>query len=68
MALSPSRLVASPAALWLLDEPTVSLDAAGTACLQRAIKSHRDADGIVMAATHIELGLDNVEILRLKPQ
>ena len=61
-----ARLVASPAALWLLDEPTVSLDADGTACLQRAIAAHRADKGMVMAATHIELGLDDVEILQLK--
>ncbi len=63
-----ARLVASPASLWLLDEPTVSLDADGTACLQRAIAAHRADNGMVMAATHIELGLDDAEILRLKPQ
>ncbi|MBT3371033.1 MAG: heme ABC exporter ATP-binding protein CcmA [Rhodospirillaceae bacterium] len=63
-----ARLVASPAALWLLDEPTVSLDADGTACLQRAIAAHRADKGMVMAATHIELGLDDVEILQLKLQ
>ncbi|MDP6691100.1 MAG: heme ABC exporter ATP-binding protein CcmA [Alphaproteobacteria bacterium] len=63
-----ARLVASPAALWLLDEPTVSLDADGTACLQRAIAAHRADGGMVMAATHIELGLDDVEFLQLKPQ
>jgi heme exporter protein A len=63
-----ARLVASPAALWLLDEPTVSLDLDGTACLQQAIMDHRAAKGMVMAATHIELGLDNVDILQLTPQ
>lgn len=63
-----ARLVASRATLWLLDEPTVSLDADGTACLQRAIMDHRAGNGMVMAATHIELGLDDVEFLQLKPQ
>jgi len=63
-----ARLVASPAALWLLDEPTVSLDSDGTACLQMAIMGHRAAKGMVMAATHIELGLDDVNILQLKSQ
>jgi heme exporter protein A len=63
-----ARLVASRAILWLLDEPTVSLDADGTACLQQAIMAHRADQGMVMAATHIELGLDDVEILQLKPQ
>jgi heme exporter protein A len=60
-----ARLVATPAVLWLLDEPTVSLDTEGTACLQRAIADHRAARGMVMAATHIDLGLDDVEELQL---
>ncbi|MDA1099806.1 MAG: heme ABC exporter ATP-binding protein CcmA [Proteobacteria bacterium] len=63
-----ARLLASRAALWLLDEPTVSLDADGTACLQQAIMEHRADQGMVMAATHIELGLDDVEFLQLKTQ
>ena len=63
-----ARLVASPAKLWLLDEPTVSLDQAGTACLQQAIAAHRAKNGMVMAATHIELGLDDAQILQLQPQ
>ena len=63
-----ARLIASPAALWLLDEPTVSLDSDGTARLRKAIMCHRAVKGMVMAATHIELGLDDVDILQLKPQ
>ncbi len=63
-----ARLVASSAALWLLDEPTVSLDADGTKCLQRVIADHRAARGMVMAATHIELGLDDAELLEMKPR
>jgi ABC-type transport system involved in cytochrome c biogenesis ATPase subunit len=29
---------------------------------------HREDKGMVMAATHIELGLDDVDILQLTPQ
>ena len=60
-----ARLVASPAELWLLDEPTVSLDDAGAACLRDAVAAHREGGGMAMAATHIELGLDDVGILHL---
>lgn len=63
-----ARLIASRAPLWLLDEPTVSLDADGTACLQRAIADHRADNGMVMAATHIELGLDDAQVLQLTAQ
>ena len=62
-----ARLVASPTELWLLDEPTVSLDADGTTCLQNVIADHRAAHGMVIAATHGELGLPETEILQLKP-
>ena len=47
-----ARLVASEAALWLLDEPTVTLDEASVAALGRAMAAHRAAGGIVVVATH----------------
>lgn len=49
-----ARLIAAPAALWLLDEPTNGLDADSTARLESAIAAHRDAGGIVVAATHLD--------------
>ncbi|WPZ36025.1 heme ABC exporter ATP-binding protein CcmA [Thalassobaculum sp. OXR-137] len=52
-----ARVVASGAPLWLLDEPTVGLDAASVAALERAIAGHRSAGGMVIAATHIALDL-----------
>ena len=63
-----ARLIASPAELWLLDEPTVSLDADGVTCLQNVIADHRAAHGMVISATHSELGLPETEFLQLKPQ
>ena len=63
-----ARLVASPAMLWLLDEPTVSLDADGTTCLQNVIADHRAAQGMVIATTHIELGLLDADLLQLNPK
>ena len=63
-----ARLVASPAMLWLLDEPTVSLDADGTTCLQNVIADHRAAQGMVIATTHIELGLLDADLLQLHPK
>ncbi|SDF53086.1 MULTISPECIES: heme ABC exporter ATP-binding protein CcmA [Thalassobaculum] len=52
-----ARVVASGAPLWLLDEPTVGLDAASVSALERAIAGHRAAGGMVIAATHIALDL-----------
>ena len=43
--------------IWLLDEPTVSLDAANVALFAGLVQSHLQAGGMVMAATHIDLGL-----------
>ena len=63
-----ARLVASPAMLWLLDEPTASLDADGTTCLQNVIADHRATQGMVIAATHIELGLLDADLLQLNPK
>jgi heme exporter protein A len=52
-----ARLVVTPRPLWLLDEPTVSLDAASVALLARQVGQHVAGGGLVLAATHIPLGL-----------
>jgi heme exporter protein A len=55
--LSLTRLLASPAPLWLLDEPTTGLDEAATRNLETILAEHRACGGIVVAATHIPLDL-----------
>lgn len=52
-----ARLIATPRPLWLLDEPTVSLDAASVALLAKQVGQHVADGGLVLAATHIPLGL-----------
>jgi heme exporter protein A len=52
-----ARLVAAPAAVWLLDEPTTALDAQATARLEAAIADHRAAGGMVVLATHAAIDL-----------
>ncbi|NQW09803.1 MAG: heme ABC exporter ATP-binding protein CcmA [Alphaproteobacteria bacterium] len=52
-----ARVLASGAPLWLLDEPTVGLDTASVAALERAIAEHRRAGGLVVAATHVAIDL-----------
>jgi heme exporter protein A len=61
-----ARLLAAPRPIWLLDEPTVSLDAASTAALAKVINAHTSAGGIAIAATHLPLGLTNTRELRLE--
>lgn len=49
-------VLASPARLWLLDEPLTALDDAGARLLTGEIQRHLDAGGGVVAATHRALG------------
>ncbi len=60
---SLARLAASKAALWLLDEPTVTLDAASVAGLGRAMAAYRAAGGIVVVATHGALEIAEAQTL-----
>ena len=60
-----ARLLASPAELWLLDEPTVGLDRASLARLAAAIAKHRAGGGRVVVATHTSVQIPDAEILAL---
>ena len=60
-----ARLLAAPAPVWLLDEPAASLDDASVAALAAAMAEHRAAGGLVIAATHTDLGLPGAETLSL---
>ncbi|MEQ8396634.1 heme ABC exporter ATP-binding protein CcmA [Thalassobaculum sp.] len=59
-----ARVLAGAAPLWLLDEPTVGLDAVSVVALERSIASHRADGGMVVAATHtaLDLGSDTVSL------
>ena len=63
--LGLARLIAAPAPVWLLDEPTVSLDADSVAALGLAMAEHRAGGGLVIAATHADLGLEAAQTLTL---
>ncbi len=62
-----ARLAASPAAIWLLDEPTTGLDDQARAALAELAAAHRGGGGMVMAATHVDLDLPDAAELRLGP-
>jgi len=53
--LALSRLFASPRPVWLLDEPSVSLDASSVKRLDAAIREHLKAGGIAIVSTHVPL-------------
>ncbi|MBV7378468.1 heme ABC exporter ATP-binding protein CcmA [Maritimibacter dapengensis] len=56
--LGLARLLVTGRPIWLLDEPTVSLDAASVALFADAVRAHVAAGGAALIATHIDLGLD----------
>ena len=51
-----SRLVFADARLWLLDEPTSSLDARSEARFRQRLATHLDAGGAAIVATHANRG------------
>jgi len=63
--LALARLALAPAPLWLLDEPTVGLDAASVERLGTLLAAHRAQGGMVMSATHLPLPLPHAAELRL---
>jgi heme exporter protein A len=54
--LSLSRLLMAQRAIWLLDEPTASLDKTSQEALSNTVGAHLADGGLVVAATHIPLG------------
>ncbi|MDA5555556.1 heme ABC exporter ATP-binding protein CcmA [Shimia sp. MMG029] len=64
--LGLARLLVTGRPIWILDEPTVSLDTASVALFARAVEQHLQSGGSALLATHIELGL-NVDTLDVGP-
>ena len=65
--LGLARLLVTGRMLWLLDEPTVSLDAASVAMFAAAVRAHLAAGGAALMATHIDLGLAEAATLARSP-
>lgn len=61
--LALCRLLVAPRPVWLLDEPTASLDTAGQAMLAAITAEHLAGGGIVIAATHMPLGIAGARTL-----
>ena len=60
-----AKLLVSQRPLWLLDEPTAGLDNASEARFGELMTKHCGAGGMIVAATHLPLGLDGAEALRM---
>jgi len=65
--LGLARLLVTGRRVWLLDEPTVSLDRDAVAMFADAVVAHLAAGGAALMATHIELGLQDASVLDLAP-
>jgi heme exporter protein A len=63
--LGLARLAVAPRPLWLLDEPTVSLDAASVDVLVAAINAHLTSGGMAVIATHVPMALAAAQSIRL---
>jgi heme exporter protein A len=55
--LALARLALVPRVIWLLDEPSVGLDEASQKLLVALMSKHLEAGGLIVAATHVPLGL-----------
>ena len=65
--LSIARLIAVVRPLWLLDEPTSSLDAASQGRLAEVMRGHLSGGGLIVAAAHGSIGLERARELKLGP-
>ncbi|AVO36367.1 heme ABC exporter ATP-binding protein CcmA [Pukyongiella litopenaei] len=64
--LGLARLLVTGRPVWMLDEPTVSLDRTAVAMFADAVRAHLGQGGSALIATHIDLGLDG-DVLELGP-
>jgi len=56
--LGLARLLVTGRPIWMLDEPTVSLDKSAVQMFADAVRAHLGQGGSALIATHIDLGLD----------
>ena len=56
-----ARLLVAHRPIWILDEPTAALDAKADLMFANLVKQHRQGGGIVLAATHQPIGLQDAQ-------
>lgn len=65
--LGLARLLVTGRPIWVLDEPTVSLDVASVALFGGVVRAHLAQGGLALIATHIDMGLGEAAVLDLGP-
>jgi heme exporter protein A len=60
-----AKLLVAWRPVWILDEPTAALDVSAEAVFTGLIEEHLAGGGIVLAATHQPLGLENARELQM---
>ncbi|WP_380052900.1 heme ABC exporter ATP-binding protein CcmA [Falsihalocynthiibacter sp. SS001] len=64
--LGLARMLVTERPIWVMDEPTISLDRDSTALFASAVQSHLAKGGVAVIATHIDLGF-GADVLELGP-
>jgi heme exporter protein A len=65
--LGLARLLVTGRPVWILDEPTVSLDTEAVGLFGAAVRAHLAGGGMALMATHIDLGLAEADLLEVAP-
>jgi len=65
--LGLARLLVTGRPIWILDEPTVSLDVDAVKMFAETVRRHLGQGGSALIATHIDLGLPDAQILDIGP-
>jgi len=63
--LGLARMQVSGCALWVMDEPTVSLDSDNVALFRAALDRHVQSGGAAVITTHIDLAIASARLLDL---
>lgn len=68
--LGLAKLLLGTRPLWILDEPSVSLDVEGVALIAGLMKAHCETGGSLLVTTHVDIGLkaEALQSLRLSVQ
>ena len=64
--LGLARLLVTGRQIWVLDEPTVSLDQEAVGWFAEAVRAHLAQGGSALIATHIDLGIE-ADVLEVGP-